>query len=358
MNTVAKAPADHLEGVVLSSGWTIGTRVIKKIGASGANFGVCYLAEREGVNAFVKAVDFRRAFEEADFVKAIAELANHSLWEKEVMEYCREHGLSQIVRLIHHEEILLPQAHGDMTQRISCLVMEVGSGDLRGELGGSAVRSDSWKIYVARDVALALDQLHRRGIVHLDVKPSNVIAVPLVDSPRSTMKLGDLGRVVRKGTPGPFDAMLWPGDPNYQPPEKWYGYQPPQWNDNRESADAFMLGALLVFLFAAVPFTALLHHLIPDAYKPGPYRGEYDSNLLDVLSHAQARALAVYVKPHLPHSVGDELLAIILQLTNPDPLKRGDPKARQQRIVGIDRYHQKLLRLARTVERSERRGRS
>lgn len=356
MNTVARTPADDLEGVVLESGWRIGKRVLKKIGGSGGNFGICYLAEREGVPAFVKAVDFRHAFSQANFVRAIAELANHSIWEKQVLEYCREHGLTQIVKLIHHEEILLPQANGDQTQRVSCLVMEMGSGDLRGQLGGDTPRADSWKLYVARDVALALDQLHRRGIVHLDVKPSNVIAVSDPSGKRPSMKLGDLGRVVRKGTPGPFDAMLWPGDINYRPPEKWYGYQPPQWNDNREAADAFMLGGLLVFLFTGVSLITVMQHEIPDAYKPGPYRGEFDSSLLDVLNLAHAQCMATYVKPSLPPSVAEELMSIISQLTDPDPTKRGDPKARQQKIVGIDRFHQKLLRMAQRLELIETRA--
>lgn len=356
MAIAVKTPADDLEGHTLSSGWKITKKLIKKVGSSGANFGICYLAEKDGKTAFVKAVDFRRAFTQANFVAAIAELANHAIWEKEVMEYCRDRGMSQVVQLINHEEVLLPQAAGDVTQRISCLVMEVGAGDLRGELNAANDKPESWKLYVARDIALALDQLHRRGIAHLDVKPSNVIVVPTDTEVGASMKLGDLGRVVRKGMPGPFDALLWPGDPTYQPPEKWYGYQSSQWNDNRESCDAFMLGSLLVFLFTGLAMSTLLHHHIPDAYKPALYRGHFDEPLLDVLTLAQSQVLVTYVKPALPLPVRDELLSIISDLTNPNPEKRGDPKARRQRIVGIDRFHQKLLRLAMQLMLHERRA--
>lgn len=358
MATVVKTPADDLEGYTLHSGWHITTKIQKRIGASGANFGICYLATKGERHAFVKAVDFRLAFTQKDFVAAVAALANHALWEREVMEYCRLHGMSQIVQLIDHEEVLLPSALGDATQRIFCLVMEVGNGDLRGELSVQNAKSGSWKLYVARDVALALDQLHRRGVAHLDVKPSNVIAMREPTGNRTSMKLGDLGRVVRREVAGPFDNALWPGDTGYQPPEKWYGYQPKQWNDNREAADAFMLGSLLVFLFTGVSLTTLLMQYVPDSFKPGVYRGAFAVPLVDVLIQAQAQVLESYVRPALPISIKDELLTVIRNLTHPIPESRGDVRARKQGIVGIDRFHQRLLRMAIHLERLERLGRA
>lgn len=85
-----------LEGHTLNSGWLIGERIAEKIGATGANFGVCYKASRADQIAFVKAVDFRRAFSESDLFGAVAELATHAQWEKDVLEYCGEHGLSRL----------------------------------------------------------------------------------------------------------------------------------------------------------------------------------------------------------------------------------------------------------------------
>lgn len=355
MDVEIKTPADNLEGHTLISGWKITEKVVKKIGGSGANFGICYVAEKGGQRAFVKAVDFRRAFTQPNFIDAIADLANHAVWEREVMEYCRDHGMSQIVRLIEHEEVLLPGACGDVTQRIFCLIMEIGNGDLRGAINFDDKRPESWKLYVARDVALALDQLHRRGIAHLDVKPSNIISVAREGRARESMKLGDLGRVVRKGVSGPFDTMIWPGDPNYQPPEKLYGYQSVQWNDNRESADAFMLGSLLVFLFTGLAMPTLLYHHVPESHRHQVYRGNFDANLIDVLVRAQSQVLATYVRPALPDLVAGDLISIIKHLTDPDPVRRGDPRARRQGVVGMDRFHQKLLRMAGQLERDERR---
>lgn len=347
-------PADHMEGVQLASGWKIGPRVAKVKGGTGSNFGVCYSATRGDEKAFVKAIDFRRAFASADLLSAVSKLAKEVAWEKDVLEFCGQHGLSKIVRLLAHEYVLLEAFKGDDTKRVSCLVMEVGDGDLRGELNLNGNRPPSWALFVIRDVALAIDQLHRKGIAHLDVKPSNVISMAASPDRTSPMKLGDMGRVVRKGIEGPFDADAWPGDRTYQPPEKWYGFKSTQWNDERESADAFLVGSLLVFLFTGLSMGKLIHSELPDAQKPENYRGSFDSDLIDVLVRTQAQVLNTHLLPYLPQPFVGELLKITMELTCPDPARRGDPGARKQGVVGMDRYHQKFLRIAMRLELQER----
>lgn len=352
MSSPMDFPSDHLEGLKLQSGWMIEKKIQKKIGATGANFGVSYLAKRGTEVAFLKAVDFRRAFTEVDVIRAVAELANHSQWELDVLQYCASHGMSRVVRLIGHESLDVPSCGGDPLRKVTCILLEIGEGDLRGAIG-HVDRPDSWKLYAIREVALALDQLHRRGVAHLDVKPSNVIVMEQ-DSATPLAKLGDLGRVVRKGQMGPFDAQPWPGDPAYMPPEKWYGYKSAQWNDEREAADAFLLGSLLVFLFTGLSMSTLLHHQVPGPFQMGSYRGMFDQSLIDVLVRAQAVVLNTYVRPELPATCRDELLELTRELTHPDPSKRGDKVARRQGVVGIDRYHQKLLRIAQRVAFEER----
>ena len=346
MNT-QNTPADHLEGIALSSGWIIGKRLVRPLGASGGNFGICYLAQRGGESAFVKALDFRRAFHENDFLTAINTLSSQVLWEKDVMEFCRDSSMSRVVRLLDYEDLILPESGDDHTKKVCCLVFEIGEGDLRSKFDVSNNPKYSWRLRVLRDVALALDQLHRKGIAHLDVKPSNVISV--MDGKIQIMKLADLGRSIRKGKSGPFDNALWPGDQGYMPPEKWYGYNSSLWNDEREAADAYLLGSLFVFIITGMPFNALLHNETPDAFKHNTYRGDFDAQLIDVLRQAQMKALAIHVFPALPDSHREEIQAMIVDLTNPDPKKRGDRLARRGVIVGIDRFHQKLQRISQRV---------
>lgn len=350
------SPADRLEGTVLASGWVVGKKIVKPAGASGGNFGICYPASRGQETAFVKALDFRRAFFEKDFLAHLNMLTSHVLWEKEIMEFCRNHQMSRVVRLLEYEDLILPEDAGDETKKVCCLVFEVGEGDLRAKFNLASNPNLSWRLRVLRDVALGLDQLHRRGIAHLDVKPSNVISVLDNDSSQ-TMKLADLARAIRKGVAGPFDRASWPGDVNYAPPEKWYGHNSSQWNDEREAADAYLLGNLFVYIMTGMPMNTLLYNEIPEGFKPASYRGKFDSQLIDVLRQAQSKALAIHVFPVIPkNDYKSEIEAMIVDLTIPDPEQRGDRAARRSGIVGMDRFHQRLHRISRRVALDEARS--
>jgi serine/threonine protein kinase len=348
-------PADHLSGTVLKSGWEIGQRLTKPAGASGGTFGICYAATKGPQSAFVKALDFRRAFLESDVVAALHSITSELLWEKSLMELARDASMSRVVRLLDYEEMILPQDAGDSTKRISILVFETGEGDLRRKFDLTANPRFSWRLRVLRDVALALDQLHRSGVAHLDVKPSNVICMP-PQNDRDVMKLADLGRAVRKGVAGPFDSVSWPGDFNYAPPEKFYGLKNPDWINERESGDAYLLGSLFVFLSTGISMTSLLFNEIPESFKFNVYRGQYDEQLIDVLRQAQARVLALHVFPALPSVHREEMEVMIKELTDPDPKMRGEKNARRAGIIGIDRYHQKLQRIERRVALAEAQG--
>ena len=162
------------------------------------------------------------------------------------------------------------------------------------------------------------------------------------------VKVGDLGRVVRRDQPGPFNAMHWPGDGRYAPPERWYGYVPADWTDAREAADAYMLGSLLLFLCVGTSLQVLVFQNIPDPFKPGAWMGAFDQDLLAVLQDAHDKVLANHLMPAVPVPFQDKVMALAKALTNPNPLNRGDVRARRQlgRPVGIDRLHQKFMALA------------
>ncbi|MFN8558278.1 MAG: serine/threonine protein kinase [Dehalococcoidia bacterium] len=89
-------------------------------------------------------------------------------------------------------------------------------------------------------MADALDYAHRRGVVHCDIKPGNVL-LPALDTP----KIVDFG-IARAGTAAP-DGDSIAGTAGYIAPEQLAGHTP----DGR--ADVFALGAVLYEMIVGAP---------------------------------------------------------------------------------------------------------
>lgn len=343
-------PKAQLTGVTLKSGWTLVEQLQPSTGSSGSNFGVGYKATKDKDIAFVKAIDFTSAIRASDPIKALGDLAAEATFEKEVLDYCTQRGMSNVMSYFGHEYISA-DGSGDPLKNVSCLIMEAGKQDLRRLINATGRSTCAWNLQVISDVAMALAQLHGGGIAHQDIKPSNVIQVvaPGAKKPE-VMKVTDLGRVTRRNTTGPFDSNAWPGDLRYSPPERWYGHVPSNWADARDAADAYMLGSLLLYLFTGVSLQALVFPLIPAPFRPGPggWVGRFDADLLLVLKDVHVKVLNDNLKPSLLPDISDRIMAVATELTNPDPAKRGDIRARRQvgSPVGMDRVQQKLANLA------------
>lgn len=358
MNTIQlpQTPKSQLLGKTLASGWTLVEKIELAKNSSGGNFGVGYRATRGNELAFVKAVDFVAAVSDSDPFAALQNLLSEATFEKDVLAFCADQRMSRVLKYLGHEYFIIDNST-DPLQRVSCLVMELGSDDLRQMFNKTGARTCTWNLKIMRDVAQALAQLHKGGIAHQDIKPSNVISVHETNGVRSgQVKVGDLGRVVRRDQPSPFNGQAWPGDGRYMPPERWYGYMPADWTDAREAADAYMLGSLLLFLFTGTSIQLLVFQLIPEPFRPDRWQGAFGSDLLAVLQDAHIKALDSYLKPLLPPQLTDQILALATSLTNPNPLERGDARARRERgrPVGLDRIYQKFMALAATSEAMDR----
>jgi|SRR5476649_250037 len=363
MSVLAAVPPDtpksQLLGKTLASGWLLTERLEPTTGSSGGNFGVGYKASKGSEIAFVKAIDFVDALTATDPLLELTKLSNIANFEKDVLAYCAKRGMSKVLKFIGHEYISADGSTNPLS-RVSCLIMEAGTEDLRRLLNTNGEGACAWNLQVLRDVSQAIAQLHKGGIAHQDIKPSNVIEVAGVGSSGKIMKVGDLGRVVRREQAGPFDLLQWPGDRRYSPPERWYGYVPPDWSDARDASDAYMLGSLMVYLFTGTTMQSLVFNYIPPAFMPGIWTGSFDQDLMPVLIDAHSKVLNEYLIPQLEPTIREGIFAVARSLTNPDPLKRGDTNARKQsgRPVGMDRVHQKLNALSITamaVERGKKR---
>jgi eukaryotic-like serine/threonine-protein kinase len=349
-------PSQLLEGTTLPSGWKLVERVPRQAGGTGSNFGTGYRAMRANAGrtekAFVKAIDFVRAMTAVDPIAELLKLTSEATFEREAMELCDEHRMSRLVKLIGWEYINQDPALDPM-KRVLCLVMESGEGDIRRQIGHIGQLSTSVILHVLEDAALGVAQLHRRGLAHQDVKPSNVISMTdMKEVAGNLFKVADLGRVVRKDKPGPYDQYSWPGDGHYAPTERWYAYHPQQRPDLRESSDAYMLGSLACFLFCGVPMQPLLFKDLPASMEPGNWTGTYNESLVQVLRSLQFNIISSKVAPAVHTAVRDGVVGVVKELLEPDPLKRGDKRARAQTgAPGLDRFHTRfrLLRLRAAV---------
>ena len=183
---------------------------------------------------------------------------------------------------------------------------------------------------VAGQIADALAEAHARGIVHRDVKPSNVMVTA-----SGRVKILDFGLAQHQPLGG-YDDATWTRDPAqraglvgtlaYMAPEQALG------KDVDGRADVFSLGALLYELLAGRPpfegrnavqvLDALLHA------DPSPLPAPSDDPRLSRLEEVVRRMLAKE-RDHRPttmRDVADELLALRAETASAGP-RRPAPAA-------------------------------
>jgi len=148
---------------------------------------------------------------------------------------------------LDHDNIV--KVHGVFAaeDRYSVIIMEyVGSRNLHRLLIETPEKflGRSWLLGVGRQVSSAIAHCHSRGVVHMDIKPANVLVTS-----SGGIKLGDFGCSVGVDSGDvPLDHSLV-GTPGYQAPEFLRGGLP------QPACDVYSLGVLLWQLDAReIPF--------------------------------------------------------------------------------------------------------
>jgi eukaryotic-like serine/threonine-protein kinase len=265
-----------LEGTKLNGGWTVGKLVRAGPVGSGGNFSICYLAHHnDGAEGFLKAFDFRRAFESVDTLRTLQQLTTSYNFERDLLEICRNKRMNKIVVAKSNGEI---DVTGNQIERIYYIIFELADGDARNQIQISTKRNFVWIYSALHNVATGLQSLHKSGIFHQDLKPSNV----LVFNGGNENKIADLGRSHCDIIISPNGNLRIPGFIAYAPPEQHYGYEILDNYQRRSTADLYQLGSLIFFFFTGSMATPSLYSFLADAHKPdgaSGWTGTYDGVL-------------------------------------------------------------------------------
>jgi serine/threonine protein kinase len=338
--------AHQLLGHLLPEGWKVIDRLEPSQSATGGIFSVGYVVESvdDGKKAFLKALDYSKAFAAPDPARVLQSMTSAFNFERDILEKCKKSHLSRIVMAITDGKYDVPGITTGIST-VNYLIFELADGDVRKYLDIAGTFDIAWVLRCLHHIATGLSQLHGQGMAHQDLKPSNV----LVFGGKSS-KIGDVGRVVSKEILAPHEDFEIAGDEGYAPLELLYRYIDPDWDCRRLGCDAYLLGSIVVFFFLNVGMTsAILNELHPSHY-PGNWSGTF-FDVLPYLRIAFNRVIEKFEQCLIPE-LKDELSNVVRQLCEPDPNLRGHPLTRRgvSNPYSLKRYVTKFDLLARKAE--------
>jgi YVTN family beta-propeller protein len=193
---------------------------------------------------------------------------------------------SQLAASLDHPNVVPIYDAGDADGRLFIAMRYVHGLDLKGLLRAEGALEPDRAVAIAAQVASALDAAHRRGLVHRDVKPSNILLDRQDD--REHAYLADFGLVQSAERSSPADGQFM-GTVDYVAPEQIRGDPV----DGR--ADQYALGCLLFeCLTGSLPFrhgsdvAAIYAHL----EEPAPRASERREGVPPALDPVLERAMA------------------------------------------------------------------
>lgn len=164
----------------------------------------------------------------------------------------------------------------------SALVLELVNGAALDEvLRDRAGLRRGQLLWLAREMALGIDVIHRHGFVHADIKPSNFL-FGTTDAGQTVLKVADFG-IARRLERELVNAgnRIVAGTPGYMPPEQIFGHPL-----NRTS-DLYSLGCVYYQLITGQPVfpyddmeVCIRHHATTPAPSVRTQRSDLDDDLV------------------------------------------------------------------------------
>lgn len=327
------AISQTLVGSVLDGGWRVIQEVVPGPTATGGRNSKCFLVEQEsGQIGFLKTIDYEPAFLSPDPAPLLNAMTESFLLERRLLDECT--GMSRIVKAIAYGTTKL----GNSPFPIQYIIFERADSDVRRQLQLKALADfdHAWALRTLHNMAVGLQQLHKKGIAHQDLKPSNVLQFP------NGTKIADLGRASSTDLRAPHDDYRVAGDKGYAPPELLYGEVDADWRRRRLACDLYLLGSLAVSLYLGVPMTAaILAKVAPDHH----WR-TWGDGYRPVLTHIRGAFEQVVheLSARVPAAARDRLVQCVRDLCDPDPRirgtksdrSRGNPYSLEQFVSGFN----------------------
>ena len=194
---------------------------------------------------------------------------------------------SQLAASIDHAGIIPVYEAGDADGLLYIAMRYVDGSDLAQLLRREGPLEPSRAIELVGQLAEALDAAHARGLIHRDVKPSNVLVAR--EGPREHVYLADFGLTQTSGPDSVTASGQVVGTVAYMAPEVIRGEQP------GAAADVYALGCVLFECLAGeVPFSGSNEAAVIYGHleTPPPSVRDRAAQLPDALDPVIAQALA------------------------------------------------------------------
>jgi serine/threonine protein kinase len=332
--------AAHLEGLTLDGGWKVVSRLPREAGATGGRFSVGYIIENDkGQKAFLKALDFSEAHKAPDPARMLQAMTEAFNFERDTLALCRGRRMHRVATALAEGSVTVPG--GDYA--VQYLIFELATGDIRAQQKAAHAIDLAWKLRALHHMAVGLDELHRSGVAHQDVKPSNVLVYAESDT-----RISDLGRADVRGQSCPHSKHAIPGDHAYAPPELLYQEVSMDWGCRRLGCDIYLFGSMIVFMFVGVQVTAGWTHYLDPAHRWQLCAGRYRM-ALPYVRDAFGKAVED-IRKMIPAAIQDQLTTAIRELCDPDPQLRGHPLNRNSDQYSLERYVSLFDLLAKKAE--------
>jgi serine/threonine protein kinase len=338
-------PAESLLGMTLEGDWKVIDIIKKKPEDTGGHFSVCYIVEKNKKKAFLKAIDLTDAAKQPDSIVVLNHMTTAFIFERDLLYKCKENHLSKIVAPLAHGQVSFSEQSPYFT--VYYIIFEMADANLRNQIAKMQKFDLAWILRSLHHTAVALEQLHKSGIAHQDLKPSNVLIF------NKESKVGDLGRSSDINIPSANDKYSVPGDMTYAPFELFYGINTGDFQF-RYASDLFHLGSLVFFYFLHVNLQQIIsiemknHDIfknltLSDFYADLPYFQDGFTYALDILHNEISKYST---------ELSNEIIPLVKMLCEIDPKNRGHNTNRRIKInqYSLERFISEFDLIAKKAE--------